>query len=143
MSLYAVKSGLYLLALLLLVVACSRQEPEAAAPGQEPAPAAITAQEVTQGPRTPVSPLDVPSPTTPPTAPSPVPSATRARAAEEHPSGTLYTPKGPPPPIDTSVASVRPRDIIFDTFNPFSRALRLSRASAEDIESVDGIRFCQ
>ena len=136
MSLYPVKPGLYLLALLLLVVACSRQEPEAAAPGQEREPAAINAQEVTQGAPTPVSPLDVPSPTTPPTAPSPAPSATRARAGEEHPPGTLYTPKGPPPPIDTSVASVRPRDIIFDTFNPFSRTLRLSRASAEDIERL-------
>ena len=76
---------------------------------------------------------DPPDPTGASAQPSPTP------ASEVRPHPTLGKPSGPPPRLDTSVASVPLEDILFDTFD--GGALPLSKASDRDIERLrDRIR---
>ena len=106
------KYVLYLSGLLLLALACSQA-------GTQPAPAPAP------------SPTPEPSPAEQPTArASPTPTTTIDLGSLP----VLTEPKGPPPEVDTSIASVPLEDVVFDTFR--GGFIRLSEATNEQIEAL-------
>ena len=109
--------------LLLLALACSQSATQSQSQESEPSPTA-TAESDSQ-----------PATQSQSQEPGPSPTAT----AESGSQPVLRAPTGPPPKVDTSIASVPIEDILFDTFT--GRFIRLSEASDADIENLrDRIR---
>ena len=128
-------AGIVLPGMLLLALACSQSDAE---PTRSPSASPTAAAQVQPG----VGPGPAPSSESAPEVSASIAPAHLADLAptpQGEPKIELRTPIGPPPKVDTSIASVRLKDVVFDTFR--GGFIRLSDISDLDVDFLrDRIR---